>query len=328
METRREPRESTPQRTPPASGVGPCRVTGSESIAALTKAMRAARRSFGAVVKDKTNPHFRSHYADLAGILDAIEEALDVNGLLLLHSTRWEAGELWLDTTIEHESGEWIASVYPLFASSYTDPQKIGGALTYARRYVVQMMLGIAPEDDDGETANGRGAGRQQPRRPDRDHQATDRRTVNEQFPRRVEQGETWSKWIGPELARFHSEWRHEMTREGVEPDRRQEYAELSNEPREVNYLCTRLIELGRIAESDVTSDRKPDVRDPRKARAVVEDFFARKPGSIKTAVARHLAEKRSKTRAELGMPDDDEDDVQAAMAANGTAREPGCDDE
>jgi hypothetical protein len=312
------------QRTLPTQGPAAQRIPGSESIAKLTTALRAARKSFGKIKKDHKNTFQGNSYATLGGVLAAVDDALADNGLIAFHSTRWDAGELWLDTTIEHESGEWIASVYPLFAANYFDPQKIGSSLTYARRYVLQAMLGVASEDDDGVSAvdrgqshqqQGRGEDRRQQRRDDRprQHQAS-REEVNQQFP--AASGgplrETWSQWIGPVVTRSNKDWREEMFREGVEDRYQREYKDLTMEPREVQYLCSLMVEAGKLSEEAVAKDNKPGVRDPAKCRAVVAERFDRHPERIKSAVMEHLRHKRIELRAKLGMPDfegDDDDD-------------------
>lgn len=337
MDPRREPSEKPVSRPLPAAPVAPRRIVGSESIAAITAAMRDARKSYDPIRKDHENPFHKSRYATLSGVLAAVDEALGKNGLLVLQSTRWEAGELWLDTTIEHVSGEWVASVYPLFASNYCDPQRVGASLTYARRYVVQMMLGIAPEDDDGETAIGRGQGRQryqqgQGRRDDRSrYQEDDRRAVNRAFqeqattgerpPASAGQRESWGDFITSALRAENDAWRNEMIMEGVPPELRREHEELANAHQMVNHICTRLIEKGRLESADVGKDGKPTVRDSRKALGAVIDAFGRYPRGVRAAVHAHLAEKRREKRIACGMRNLDDAEPVAAQG-----REPGED--
>jgi hypothetical protein len=131
-------------------------MTRSDTIAKLLPALIKARSEMTKVVKDSTTPHFKSKYADLAGCLEACEPALGKYGLAVLQTTRWSEGVLTLDTVLAHDSGEWIASEYPVLCT-YTRPQEIGAGLTYARRYSYLAITGRAPEDDDGETAMGRG---------------------------------------------------------------------------------------------------------------------------------------------------------------------------
>ncbi len=128
----------------------------STTIGAIAAALAKAQAAFKPAVKDASNPFFKSKYCDLAGALDAVRDALSANGLALVQST--DAGDkLVLHTTLLHSSGEWISGTYPITAVK-TDPQGIGSAVTYARRYSLMALLGIAAEDDDGEAAHGRTA--------------------------------------------------------------------------------------------------------------------------------------------------------------------------
>lgn len=309
------------QRTLPTQGPAAQRIPGSESIAKLTTALRVARKTFGKIKKDHKNTFQGNSYATLGGVLAAVDDALADNGLIAFHSTRWDAGELWLDTTIEHESGEWIASVYPLFAANYFDPQKIGSSLTYARRYVLQAMLGVASEDDDGVSAvdrgqshqqQGRGDDRRPQRRDDRprQHQAS-REDVNQQFP--AASGgpprETWSQWIGPVVTRANKDWRAAMASEGVDPRYQKEYADLTLEPREVNYICSKMIEAKSLDLLDIAKEGSSDVRDPAKCRRAVMAAFSRHPDRIKQAVEEHIRTKEDELRAKIGMAELYEDD-------------------
>jgi hypothetical protein len=131
-------------------------VNQSPTIGAIAAALAKAQASFKPAIKDASNPFFKSKYCDLAGALDAVRDALSVNGLALVQST--DAGDkMVLHTTLLHSSGEWISGTYPITAVK-TDPQGIGSAVTYARRYSLMALLGIAAEDDDGEAAHGRTA--------------------------------------------------------------------------------------------------------------------------------------------------------------------------
>lgn len=127
-------------------------------------ALLLARSKFGPVLKSKTNPHFKSKYADLQGVLDAVEDALSECGLVLVQRTEVkDGGAVVLVTELVHvETNGTIASVYPLTPAKPNDPQALGGAMTYARRYSALALLGLAPEDDDGNEASGRGQQRQQ----------------------------------------------------------------------------------------------------------------------------------------------------------------------
>ena len=97
-------------------------------------------------VMNRVNPHFKSKYADLAAIFDAARKPLSANGLAIVQTI----GDGVLHTRLLHTSGQWIASEHPLPMSGR--PQEIGSALTYARRYSLSALIGIAADEDDDAT--------------------------------------------------------------------------------------------------------------------------------------------------------------------------------
>lgn len=119
-----------------------------ELIPALFKARKVM--SSGAA-KNTENKHLKSTYANLESFLDAIRPALEVNDLMLIQS--WEVGEqantIYLRSEIMHVSGQscWTVSPFPL---TKQDPHAVGSAITYARRYIMAALFGIAQADDDG----------------------------------------------------------------------------------------------------------------------------------------------------------------------------------
>jgi len=127
----------------------------SEGISALAAALAKAQAVIEGAVKDKANPAFRSRYADLAAIWDAIREPLTANGLSLVQMPDMVEGDPVLVTRLLHSSGEWLEGTYPLNPVKQ-DPQGYGSAITYARRYAAMAVCGVAPEDDDGNAASGR----------------------------------------------------------------------------------------------------------------------------------------------------------------------------
>jgi hypothetical protein len=126
----------------------------SESIKALAKALVLAKSKMEAPTKDKTNPHFKSKYADLASVKSSYQPALTEAGLSVVHALAFKEA-LTLTTTVLHaDSAEWIASDFPIPAG--LKAQEIGSALTYGRRYNVCALLDIvAEDDDDGNAASG-----------------------------------------------------------------------------------------------------------------------------------------------------------------------------
>jgi len=126
----------------------------SPSLTNLLPALVAAQASFGKAVKDAKNAHFGSAYTTLASALDAILPALNVNGLAVVQQTHMgDGGVVMLRTLLLHTSGEWIGSAYPILPTK-PDPQGYGSATTYARRYSLMALAGVAPEDDDANAAS------------------------------------------------------------------------------------------------------------------------------------------------------------------------------
>jgi hypothetical protein len=117
---------------------------------AIAAAFVKAKRSFGPALKDKTNPAFRSKYADLGACIDAVEEALLANGIAFIQETSEDATGVTVETVFVHESGETLRCGKLHVPAAKQDPQGYGSALTYARRYSLMASCGIAPEDDDG----------------------------------------------------------------------------------------------------------------------------------------------------------------------------------
>lgn len=124
----------------------------SETIDQIVPALIKAKGEFKAAVKDSTNPHFKSKYVALDGVIDAVAEAFQNNGIFCAQQTDCDGGRIVLYTRFLHTSGQWIGGAYPVHPVK-NDPQGEGSALTYARRYALMALAGIAPEDDDGNAA-------------------------------------------------------------------------------------------------------------------------------------------------------------------------------
>lgn len=137
----------------------------------LATALAKAQAAIKPALKDSVNPHFKSKYADLSAIWESCREPLSKNGLSIVQTMDFDAGEVWLKTTLLHSSGESIDGRYPLRPIKQ-DPQGFGSALTYARRYCLAALVGIvADEDDDGNAAsqrNGNGHAAPTTREPER----------------------------------------------------------------------------------------------------------------------------------------------------------------
>ena len=124
----------------------------SESIKAIAPALLEAQEQMKFAIKDSTNPHFKSRYADLGSVIDAIKKSLNESGIAFIQTpTESAVGTLALSTRLIHSSGEWIedTAICPL---QKNDPQGYGSALTYMRRYCLASITGLYQDDDDGES--------------------------------------------------------------------------------------------------------------------------------------------------------------------------------
>ncbi|WP_339335930.1 ERF family protein [uncultured Maricaulis sp.] len=124
----------------------------SDTITALAAALSAAQGEIEGAKKDSTNPHFKSKYADLGAVWDACRGPLTKHGLAVVQFPRSENGCVLVETVLTHKSGEWMSETLALPVSRQ-DAQGYGSAMTYARRYSLMSVAGIAPEDDDGNAA-------------------------------------------------------------------------------------------------------------------------------------------------------------------------------
>lgn len=120
----------------------------------LFPAFLKAQQAMGEVLKTSSNSHFKSKYADLAAVIEAVLPALHANGFGLMQPPHSDGDIVQVETLLVHESGGYIRSCLGLRPSK-SDPQGVGSAVTYGRRYALQSIAGIAPEDDDGNAASG-----------------------------------------------------------------------------------------------------------------------------------------------------------------------------
>lgn len=145
----------------------------SQETGEINKALSAAQAQVKGAAKDAENPFFHSKYADLASIWDACREALTDQDLAVIQSPstafsgepevytfQSKKGEdrsgVRIATTVSvltrlaHSSGQWMQGTTSAMLPA-ADPQAVGSAITYLRRYALAAMVGVAPEDDDGE---------------------------------------------------------------------------------------------------------------------------------------------------------------------------------
>jgi hypothetical protein len=120
----------------------------------IAKAFVAAQKQFAPALKTSTNPHFKSKYADLASCVEAVIDALNSHGIALLQKPHLCESGVTIETVFVHESGEQLSGGVFHTPAQKNDPQGYGSAMTYARRYSLMAACGIAPEDDDGNSAS------------------------------------------------------------------------------------------------------------------------------------------------------------------------------
>lgn len=127
----------------------------SETTNKLFSALIKAQSEFKPILTDGSNPVYKSKYATLHNIVEAVRPILRANGLGFTQTnTETDGTYVNVVTTVFHESGEWIQSVITLRPNKQ-DPQGIGSAQTYGRRYGLSSILGIvSDDDDDGNTAS------------------------------------------------------------------------------------------------------------------------------------------------------------------------------
>lgn len=118
----------------------------------LLKKLSKVKSEIGKISKDKTNPFFKSKFFDINTLLEHTEPLLEKYGLLLLQPIR-DGKVISFIYDVETGDSEWSGISLP----DISDPQKLGSAITYYRRYTLQSLLGLQAEDDDGNKASKRG---------------------------------------------------------------------------------------------------------------------------------------------------------------------------
>lgn len=120
----------------------------------IAKAFVKAQTAFGPALKTSANPFFKSKYADLSVVIEAVIDALHANDIALIQNCHESESGVIVETVFLHSSGETISCGKLSVPAAKNDPQGYGSALTYARRYSLMAACGVAPEDDDGNAAS------------------------------------------------------------------------------------------------------------------------------------------------------------------------------
>lgn len=121
----------------------------SSSIKAISLALLKAQKEIEKVKKTAENPFYKSSYADLPSIIEAVKKPLNDNGIIILQPINKD----FVETVLLHDSGEWIRSLTRIVTKEPNNPQAYGSAISYARRYAIQSLVFLSAEDDDGEGA-------------------------------------------------------------------------------------------------------------------------------------------------------------------------------
>jgi hypothetical protein len=125
----------------------------SEQINELAAALAKAQGQIQGAVKDSVNPAFKSKYADLASVWEACRGPLAANGLSIAQLPAvQDDGRVAVTTVLMHLSGQFLSTTFSIRPGK-DDAHGIGSAVTYARRFSLAAMVGVAPEDDDGQAA-------------------------------------------------------------------------------------------------------------------------------------------------------------------------------
>ena len=123
----------------------------SNKIDKLAGSLAKAQSEMGGVAKGKTNPFYKSSYADINSCIEACMPALNKHGLSISQGNRFcNTSGYYITTTLLHESGQWLRSEIRMPLTNKKDAQEIGSACTYGRRYGLTSMVGLAQVDDDG----------------------------------------------------------------------------------------------------------------------------------------------------------------------------------
>jgi hypothetical protein len=134
----------------------------SETVDKIYPALLKAQIAMDSASKDSKNPHFRSNFADFSSVLDACKDKLNEEGVLILQPTLLKQlngadGSIELvdilETTLIHgASGQFISAEIRIICIDKSNPQKLGSAITYAKRYGLQSLIVLPSEDDDGQS--------------------------------------------------------------------------------------------------------------------------------------------------------------------------------
>lgn len=119
----------------------------------IATALLKAQSEMSNPKKGATNPFFKSKYADLNAIREAVIPTLNENGIIVLQPIVHVDGKNFVKTILLHESGELLESLTEIIYNKQNDAQAQGSGISYARRYALQSFVCVGADDDDGQKA-------------------------------------------------------------------------------------------------------------------------------------------------------------------------------
>lgn len=161
-------------------------------------AMAAAFGEIEAATKSANNPHFKSKYADIGAVIEAVKPALIKHGLFFTQHPHPSEDGVIVETVLHHASGESVSMGSLFVPANKRDAQGFGSALTYARRYALVTAFGVPTEDDDGNAAARAGQGQSEDRKvspPARGSKHSALQTAVRQFVHTMEGCGDWDEW-------------------------------------------------------------------------------------------------------------------------------------
>ena len=127
----------------------------SEEINKIGEALAKAQGEMKAAVYDRVNPYYKSKYATLSAVMEACKPSLSKYNIAVVQGTSFdmETNSVKVETMLIHTSGQWISETLNMKPAK-NDPQSVGSSITYARRYSLASLVGIAADEDDDGTAS------------------------------------------------------------------------------------------------------------------------------------------------------------------------------
>ena len=122
----------------------------SDQVNELYKALAQAQAVLGRADKDGKNPHYRSRYATLTSVIEAVRPVFAEHGLSIMQHPHYDDGTVFLTTVIGHTSGQWTRSVAGVPIGKKADSHAFGSCVSYLRRYSLASVACLVQDDDDG----------------------------------------------------------------------------------------------------------------------------------------------------------------------------------